>query len=394
MSAAQRREWDDDHQQLFPRLAQHSFSQQAGLMTEAKKEEQMPSEHAQQPGTSSQSRKTVVQAFQNAGWTREAVYNVPNAISLARLISGPFVAYLILHEYWATALGTLAVAGASDWADGYAAKHYGQSSVLGSYLDPFADKVLVCCTVGALAQQGSLPVALASIIIGRDVLLVTGAFVDRARKVGWKRVDWAEFFRLSPSQLSSEADAAQAGAENSRSAQEMALSTLLSPNDSDFFSALSPFGGLGGLLSDLPRDIDRNLRPIPINTDKNFEVTADIPGVDRGDINVTVDGEVLRIGVTQEEVREEPGVRYHRRVTRRVFHAGLICLIVAHRASKVERVRRFVERRIRLPDSADTSRITASYDNGVLTVIVPKREGAATQQRIDVGGATTGTAAT
>lgn len=37
-------------------------------------------------------------------------------------------------------------------------------------------------------------------------------------------------------------------------------------------------------------------------------------GVDRGDINVTVDGEVLRIGVNQEEVREDPGVRYHRHV--------------------------------------------------------------------------------
>ena len=81
--------------------------------------------------------------------------NVPNAISMARLISGPFVAYLILDEHWAAALGLLAVAGASDWADGYAAKHYGQSSVLGSYLDPLADKVLVCCTVGALAQQVS-----------------------------------------------------------------------------------------------------------------------------------------------------------------------------------------------------------------------------------------------
>ncbi|BDA47473.1 probable cardiolipin synthase (CMP-forming) [Coccomyxa sp. Obi] len=215
------REWVDNHQQLFPRLAQHSFSQHAGLITEAKKGERMPSGHAQQHATTSQSRKTVVQAFHDAGWTREAVYNVPNAISLARLISGPFVAYFILHEYWATALGTLAVAGASDWADGYAAKHYGQSSVLGSYLDPLADKVLVCCTVGALAQQGSLPVALAGIIIGRDVLLVTGAFVDRARKVGGKGVGWAEFFRLSPSQLSPEADAAQAGAENSRSAQDV-----------------------------------------------------------------------------------------------------------------------------------------------------------------------------
>lgn len=94
-----------------------------------------------------------LQAFHDAGWTREAVWNIPNAISMARLISGPFVAYFIINEYWATALGTLAVAGASDWADGYAAKHWGQSSVLGSYLDPLADKVLVCCTVGALAQQ-------------------------------------------------------------------------------------------------------------------------------------------------------------------------------------------------------------------------------------------------
>jgi cardiolipin synthase len=81
------------------------------------------------------------------------VFNVPNALSMARLISGPFVAYFILHGYWATAMGTLAVAGLSDWADGYAAKHYGQTSVLGSYLDPLADKVLVGCTVGALAAE-------------------------------------------------------------------------------------------------------------------------------------------------------------------------------------------------------------------------------------------------
>ena len=126
--------------------------------------------------------------------------------------------------------------GLSDWADGYAAKRLGQSSVLGSYLDPLADKVLVCCTVGALAAevlfltwhlstdraslhvgctaaqtsqrrtkwprictqsvwltaqcfgtlayvlQGSLPMPLAGLIIGRDVLLVGGAFVHRARE--------------------------------------------------------------------------------------------------------------------------------------------------------------------------------------------------------------------
>ncbi|EIE23562.1 HSP20-domain-containing protein [Coccomyxa subellipsoidea C-169] len=269
------------------------------LATTPKEDDETGPKHAQQSRTTNDSVKTGMQAFHEAGWTREAVMNVPNAISMARLISGPFVAYFILQEQWAAALGLLGVAGASDWADGYAAKHYGQSSVLGSYLDPLADKVLVCCTVGALAQQGSLPVALASIIIGRDMLLVTGAFVDRVSKVGRKGVGWAEFFRLGPGVASSG------------------------------------------------------------DTDKSFEITADIPGVDKGDVVLTVDGDVLRIAVNQEEVKEEPGVR-------------------------VERTRRFVERRIRLPDSADPSKISAAYDNGVLKVTVPKREGAAQQQQINV----------
>lgn len=97
------------------------------------------------------------QAFRDAGWTRREVVNIPNALSMARLLSGPLVAQLIMTHQWPAALTTLAIAGASDWADGWAAKHWGQSSVLGSYLDPLADKVLVGCTVGALAAEVSRP---------------------------------------------------------------------------------------------------------------------------------------------------------------------------------------------------------------------------------------------
>ena len=50
-------------------------------------------------------------------------------------------------------MASLAAAGASDWLDGYLAKRWGQQSVLGSYLDPLADKVLICTTVGALAVE-------------------------------------------------------------------------------------------------------------------------------------------------------------------------------------------------------------------------------------------------
>ena len=43
--------------------------------------------------------------------------------------------------------------GASDWLDGFVARRYNQGSVIGSYLDPLADKVLICCTAAALAHE-------------------------------------------------------------------------------------------------------------------------------------------------------------------------------------------------------------------------------------------------
>ena len=54
------------------------------------------------------------QAFHATGWTRQAVWNIPNALSMGRLISGPFVAYLIVQGHWPAAMGTLAVAGAHE----------------------------------------------------------------------------------------------------------------------------------------------------------------------------------------------------------------------------------------------------------------------------------------
>ena len=88
-----------------------------------------------------------------SGWSSRQVLNAPNLISLARLLSGPVIAYCIVHEAWAPAVVGTAVAGISDWLDGYLARRLNQGSVLGSYLDPLADKALVCCVVGALAYQ-------------------------------------------------------------------------------------------------------------------------------------------------------------------------------------------------------------------------------------------------
>lgn len=148
------------------------------------------------------------QTLSEAGWTHQAVYNIPNVLSVARLVSGPIIAWLILNEQWGVALVSLAISGASDWADGYVAKRFGQSSVLGSYLDPLADKVLIGSVVAALGYQGSLPLWLVSVIIGRDVILLSGAFVHRFKTVGWRWPGAAEFFRVSSSSSSAQSSTA------------------------------------------------------------------------------------------------------------------------------------------------------------------------------------------
>jgi hypothetical protein len=79
----------------------------------------------------------------SSSWSRAEVLNWPNAISLARLLSGPLLVGMILQGFLRAALVGLALAGASDWLDGFVARKLGISSVLGSYLDPLADKV--CC---------------------------------------------------------------------------------------------------------------------------------------------------------------------------------------------------------------------------------------------------------
>jgi hypothetical protein len=97
-------------------------------------------------GGSLHSEHEVSRTESETGWIREEVVNWPNAISLARLLSGPLLAGMILQGFPRAALIGLALAGASDWLDGFVARKLGVNSVLGSYLDPLADKVSLFTT--------------------------------------------------------------------------------------------------------------------------------------------------------------------------------------------------------------------------------------------------------
>lgn len=127
--------------------------------------------------------------------SRETYWTVPNIITLARIASSPLLAVLILQGKYAYAVAGLAVAAGSDWLDGHIAKNYNQSSVLGSFLDPFADKVLVTALAVPLAMQGFLPMPLVVTVVGRDALLIGGSFIMRVRN----RPTGAPFFDTTSS---------------------------------------------------------------------------------------------------------------------------------------------------------------------------------------------------
>ncbi|MCD7465794.1 hypothetical protein HAX54_001952 [Datura stramonium] len=127
---------------------------------------------------------------------RNSFLNLPNLISLSRMISGPFLAWMIIHDMYLPAFVGLAVSGATDWLDGYMARRMGINSVVGSYLDPLADKVLIAFVALAMVDKGLLHPGLVSLVVLRDVALVGGAVYKRASILEWKWSSWYEFFNL------------------------------------------------------------------------------------------------------------------------------------------------------------------------------------------------------
>lgn len=106
--------------------------------------------------------------------------DIPNLISVVRiLLVGPVV-WLLLDERFTPALTLFVIAGASDAIDGYLAKRYGWVTRLGSILDPLADKLLMICAYLALGWIVLLPWWLVAAVIARDLVIVLGAvYYDR-----------------------------------------------------------------------------------------------------------------------------------------------------------------------------------------------------------------------
>ncbi|MBK1716798.1 CDP-alcohol phosphatidyltransferase family protein [Thiocystis violacea] len=107
--------------------------------------------------------------------------DLPNIISVIRLIAVIPVVYLLLVQEFGWALFLFAAAGASDGLDGFLAKHYGWQSQLGGILDPLADKTLLVCCFLVLGAHGLIPLWLVLAVIFRDLVIVSGAVLYNYR---------------------------------------------------------------------------------------------------------------------------------------------------------------------------------------------------------------------
>jgi cardiolipin synthase len=128
-----------------------------------------------------------------AGEPREdaGVLTLPNVITLVRLSCLPLFLWLLFaQDNRAAAAWLLAALGATDWVDGYLARHMHQVSEVGKVLDPVADRLLFLVGAGGILVDGSVPAWFAIVVLVRETLvggatLVLGALGARRIDVTW-----------------------------------------------------------------------------------------------------------------------------------------------------------------------------------------------------------------
>ena len=103
-------------------------------------------------------------------------WTIPTLMTWTRIIAIPLIVgvfYLPISEPARNLIATVmfVVFAATDWLDGYLARKLNQTSSFGAFLDPVADKFLVCACVLVLVHLGRADVFVALIIIGREIAI-------------------------------------------------------------------------------------------------------------------------------------------------------------------------------------------------------------------------------
>ena len=105
--------------------------------------------------------------------------HIPNILCVCRILLVLPLLMLMLNAEYMWAFVVFAIAGITDGLDGFLARRFNWRSQLGAILDPIADKFLMVSSFLVLASTGLVPVWLALLVIGRDIIIVTGVVCYR-----------------------------------------------------------------------------------------------------------------------------------------------------------------------------------------------------------------------
>ena len=95
--------------------------------------------------------------------------SAPNQLTLLRLVFIPFIAGAVLDREYKTALSLFVLAGLSDGLDGLLARKMNQRTMLGQYLDPIADKLLLSTMFLVLSSTHEVPWRITLLVFSRDI---------------------------------------------------------------------------------------------------------------------------------------------------------------------------------------------------------------------------------
>jgi phosphatidylglycerophosphate synthase len=108
--------------------------------------------------------------------TRRAWLNLPNTISLSRVVLA--LAFVLVSEPW-DRIALIAVAGFTDFMDGWFARHDRSESTAGALLDPLADRIFVLVAISTYLVEGQLTTAQYFVFLTRDLATAAGFIVAK-----------------------------------------------------------------------------------------------------------------------------------------------------------------------------------------------------------------------
>ena len=106
---------------------------------------------------------------------QDRILNIPNVLTLARILLTPFIVFAILEQQPTLALLLMGAAGLTDMLDGAIARYFNQRSVVGAFMDPLADKLMLISAIGTLYLVDHIPLFLFLAVIFRDIIIIVGA---------------------------------------------------------------------------------------------------------------------------------------------------------------------------------------------------------------------------